>query len=68
MASLFDPVDDIKLPDERPKKNFKPFLKWGGLTLAAILLIGGGWYTYDAMKPRKLVEKPLPASPDVLLN
>ncbi|HXU13252.1 MAG TPA: hypothetical protein VN898_14955 [Candidatus Binatia bacterium] len=68
MASLFDPVDDIKLPDQRPKKNWKPFLKWGGVALGVLILVGGGWYTYDVMKPRKLTEKPLPQSPDVLLT
>ncbi|HZN05111.1 MAG TPA: hypothetical protein VFD06_16115 [Candidatus Polarisedimenticolia bacterium] len=68
MASLFDPVDDIKLPDDRPKRSYKGIIKIGGIVLGAIVLVGGGWYTYDAYKPRKLTEKPLPASPDVLLS
>ena len=68
MASLFDPVDDIKLPDERPKKSYKGIIKWGSIVLGAIVLVGGGWYTWEVNKPRKLVEKPLPNSPDVLLN
>jgi len=68
MASLFDPVDDIKLPDQRPKRSYKKLLTVGGMVLGAIVLVGGGWYTYDVMKPRKLTEKPLPQSPDVLLS
>ncbi|HZM70886.1 MAG TPA: hypothetical protein VFB95_11045 [Candidatus Cryosericum sp.] len=68
MRSLFDPVDDIKLPEERQKRDYKPFFKWGGLALAVILLVGGGWFTYDALKPRKLVEKPIPLSPESLLT
>lgn len=68
MASLFDPVDDIKLPDERPKKSYKGIIKIGAIVLGAIVLVGGGWWTYDAYKPRKLTEKPLPSSPDVLLT
>jgi len=68
MASLFDPVDDIKLPDQRPKRSYKKILKIGAMVLGAIVLVGGGWYTYDVMKPRKLTEKPLPQSPDVLLS
>jgi uncharacterized protein YfcZ (UPF0381/DUF406 family) len=68
MRSLFDPVDDIKLPEERQKRNYKPILKWGGLALAVIILVGGGWFTYDALKPRKLVEKPIPLSPESLLT
>ena len=68
MASLFDPVEDIKLPDERPARDWKKFIKIGGIILAVIVLVGGGWYTYDALKPRKLVDKPVPQSPDMLLT
>jgi len=68
MRSLFDPVDDIKLPEERRKRDYKKLLKWGGLSLAAVVLIVGGWLTYNALKPRKLVEKPVPVSPESLLT
>ena len=68
MRSLFDPVDDIKLPEEHPKRDYKKLLKWGGLSVAAVVLVGGGWFTYDALKPRKLVEKPVPVSPESLLK
>lgn len=68
MASLFDPVEDIKLPDERPKKDWSKHLKIGGIALAVLAVVGGGWYTWDTFKPRKLTEKPIPASPDALLT
>ncbi|HKQ98764.1 MAG TPA: hypothetical protein VJV75_12880 [Candidatus Polarisedimenticolia bacterium] len=68
MASLFDPVDDIKLPDERPKKDWSKVLKIGGGIVALVALGVGGWYGYDAFRPKKLTEKPVPASPEVLLT
>lgn len=68
MRSLFDPVDDIKLPEERRRRDYKKVLKWGGLSLAAAVVVFGGWFTYDALKPRKLVDKPIPISPESLLT
>src|SRR6185436_16530837 len=68
MASLFDPVEDIKLPDERPKKDWSKLLKILGAVVAVVALGWGGYYTYDEMRPKKLTEKPIPASPDVLLT
>src|SRR5262245_25820102 len=68
MSSLFDPVEDLKLPDERPKKSYKGLFKIVGLVVGLLVLAGGGYYLYDAYKPRKLTEKPVPASPDTLLT
>jgi hypothetical protein len=68
MGSLFDPVEDIKLPDQRPRRDWTKFLKLGGAVVALVALVGGGWYTYDTLKPRKLTEKPVPQSPDMLLT
>lgn len=68
MASLFDPVEDIKLPDERPKKDWSKFLKIGGALVAVVAVGWGGWYTYDSMRHKPLTAKPIPASPDVLLT
>ena len=68
MRSLFDPVDDIKLPDERPKRSFKKVLKWGGLSLGALVLVVGGWLAYDIYRPRPLIDRPVPASPESLLT
>jgi len=68
MGSLFDPVEDIQLPDQRPPRNWKKVIKIGGMVVGAAVLIGGGWFTYDTLKPRKLTEKPVPQSPDMLLT
>src|SRR5262245_24159025 len=68
MGSLFDPVEDIKLPDERPRRNWGKTLKIGGLLAAVLIVVGGGWIAYDTYRPRKLTEKPVPQSPDMLLG
>ena len=68
MGSLFDPVEDIKLPDERPRRDWKNVIKWGGLAFAVVALAGGGWYSWETFKPRKLTERPVPQSPDMLLT
>jgi predicted nucleic acid-binding Zn-ribbon protein len=68
MGSLFDPVEDIQLPDQRPARDWKKAFKLGGLALAVVAVIGGGYYTYETLKPRKLTEKPVPQSPDMLLT
>jgi uncharacterized protein YfcZ (UPF0381/DUF406 family) len=66
--SLFDPVEDIRLPDERPKKNWAKILKISGLIVGILVVTFGGYFTYDALKPRRLTEKPVPTSPDMLLT
>ena len=68
MGSLFDPVEDIKLPEDRPRRDWKKPLKWGGLAVAVVAIVAGGYYTWDTLKPRKLTEKPVPQSPDMLLS
>ncbi|HET9121079.1 MAG TPA: hypothetical protein VFN72_11165, partial [Solirubrobacterales bacterium] len=68
--SLFDPVEDgdVKLPEDRPKRDFKKILKWGGYALGLVVLVVGGWFTWDALTPKKLTEKPVPQSPEALLT
>jgi len=68
MGSLFDAVEDIKLPEDRPPRDWKKLIKIGGIVVGALVLVGGSWFTYDALKPRKLTEKPVPQSPDMLLT
>ena len=66
--SLFDPVEDIQLPDHRPPRDFKKILKIGGLLVGLTVLGVGGWFTYQALVPKKLTEKPVPVSPEALLT
>ncbi len=67
MQSLFDSVEDIKLPDQKPPRSYK------GLYIALAVLAGaavlgvGGWFGYRAIYPPKLTERPLPQRPDQLL-
>lgn len=68
MGSLFDPVEDIKLPDEKPPKDWKKILKITGIVVGVVVVLGGGWFGYEALRPRKLTEKPVPQSPDMLLS
>ena len=67
MGSLFDPVEDIKLPEDRPKRNWKGTLKIAGLVVGVLVVVGGGYYAYQTLRPRPLTERPLPTSPDALL-
>src|SRR6266704_4527906 len=68
MQSLFDSVEDIKLPDEKPPRSYK------GLIIAVSVMVGvavlgvGGWFGYRAIHPPKLTERPIPPSPDRLLT
>jgi len=67
--SLFDPVDsNFKLPDERPKRDYRKAIKFGGMAVGAIVLLVGGYFAYDALRPKKLVEKAVPTSPEALLT
>jgi len=41
--SLFDPVDsNVKLPDERPKRDYRKAIKFGGIIIGAIAILVGG--------------------------
>jgi hypothetical protein len=65
--SLFDPIEDIQLPEEKPKRNYKKL----GLILAAVIAaIGlgiGGYFGYYALFPKKLTQRPVPVNEDRLL-
>jgi hypothetical protein len=66
--SLFDPIEDIKLPDEKPKRNYKTLV----LILATVLVAGGlgigGYFGYSALFPKRLIERPVPKNMERLMS
>ena len=67
MQSLFDPVEDIKLPEEKPKRDYRKVFRILAIVVAAIGLGIGGYFGYFAMFPRKLTERPVPMNMEKLL-
>src|SRR6266511_3831128 len=65
--SLFDPIEDIKLPEERPKRDYKKFLAIVALVVVAIGLGIGGYFGYYALFPKKLIARPVPMNQEKLL-
>lgn len=67
MQSLFDPLEDIKLPEEKPKRSFKKVIKILAVLVITVGLGIGGYFGYFAMFPRKLTERPVPMNMEKLL-
>ncbi len=67
MQSLFDPVTDVELPPEKPKRNYKKLFKVLGLVVAVSVLGTGGYFGYRALFPPKLTERRLPPNEERLL-
>ena len=67
MQSLFDPLEDIKLPEEKPKRSYKKPIKILAVIVIAVGLGIGGYFGYFAMFPRKLTERPVPMNMEKLL-
>jgi hypothetical protein len=67
MQSLFDPLEDIKLPEEKPKRSFKKAFMILAVLVIAVGLGIGGYFGYFAMFPRKLTERPIPMNMEKLL-
>ncbi|PYT17938.1 MAG: hypothetical protein DMF51_01150 [Acidobacteria bacterium] len=65
--SLFDPIEDIKLPEEKPKRSWKWLLMTVGAVVLAAGLGIGGYFGYYAMFPKKLTERPIPRNMEQLL-
>src|SRR6266704_2798530 len=65
--SLFDPIEDIKLPEEKPKRSWKWLLMTFGAAVLATGLGIGGYFGYFAMFPKKLTERPIPRNMEQLL-
>jgi outer membrane murein-binding lipoprotein Lpp len=67
MQSLFDPIEDIKLPEPKPPRDFKKVAKIAVIAVAAVALGIGGYFAYGLVFPKKLTERPIPQSMDKLL-
>jgi hypothetical protein len=65
--SLFDSIDDIKLPEDRPKRSYKKIVLILAAVIAAIGLGIGGYFGYYAMFPKKLTQRPVPMNMEKLL-
>jgi len=53
-GDLGEPVPDYRPPSEwRPDRSFAPLLRVVGLTLALVVLGGGGWYAWSAWQERE---------------
>ena len=69
MRSLFDPIEDVKLPPEaRPARSYKGLFKIVLIIVVAAGLGVGGFYGYGVLFPKKLIERPVPPSMDALLG
>jgi predicted nucleic acid-binding Zn-ribbon protein len=67
MQSLFDPIEDIKLPEPKPPRDLKKIGKFAAVAVVAVALGIGGYFAYGLMFPKQLTERPLPPSTDKLL-
>ena len=65
--SLFDSIEDIKLPEERPKRSYRKLVLMLAAVIVAIGLGIGGYFGYYAMFPKKLTQRPVPMNMEKLL-
>jgi len=65
--SLFDSLDDIKLPEEKPPRSYKKLI----IALLAIVVATGlgigGYFGYYVVFPKKLTLRPVPMNMEKLL-
>jgi hypothetical protein len=67
MKSLFDDVEDVKLPEEKPPRDWKKLIRIAVIVVAAAAVGIGGYFAYGLVFPKKLTERPIPPSTDKLL-
>ncbi len=65
--SLFDSIEDIKLPEDRPKRSYKKVVLILAALIVAVGLGIGGYFGYYAMFPKKLTQRPVPMNMEKLL-
>ena len=65
--SLFDSIEDIKLPEDRPKRSHKKVVLILAALIVAVGLGIGGYFGYYAMFPKKLTQRPVPMNMEKLL-
>jgi predicted nucleic acid-binding Zn-ribbon protein len=71
MQSLFDPIEDLKIPEgpeQKPGRGAKFRLKIAALVVGIAALGAGGFFGYTVLFPKKLIERPIPMTPDRLLT
>src|SRR5712691_10855910 len=66
--SLFDSIEDLKLPEDRPKRSYKKVVLILAALMVAIGLGIGGYFGYYAMFPKKLTQRPVPKNMEQLLS
>src|SRR6267378_3550734 len=65
--SLFDSIEDLKLPEDRPKRSYKKVVFILATLIVAVGLGIGGYFGYYAMFPKKLTQRPVPMNMEKLL-
>jgi len=66
--SLFDSIEDLKLPEDRPKRSYKKVVLILAALIVAVGLGIGGYFGYYAMFPKKLTQRPVPKNMEQLLS
>jgi len=65
--SLFDSIEDLKLPEDRPKRSYKKVVLILAALIVAVGLGIGGYFGYYAMFPKKLTQRTVPMNMEKLL-
>ncbi len=60
MRSLFDDIEDVEIPADKPPRDKKKILMVVLIVAGVLVLGGGGFAGYHFLWPRKLTERPIP--------